>query len=740
MEPLAIKKLDEAVINRIAAGEVIQRPANALKELLENSLDAKSTNIQITLKHGGLKLLQIQDNGTGIRKEDFEIVCERFTTSKLQEFEDLHKISTYGFRGEALASISHIAHLTITSKTKLEICAYQASYIDSKLQGPPKPTAGNQGTIITVEDLFYNMHVRKKALRSPAEEYQKIADVVSKYAIHNAHVGFALKKFGENNDIRTPQNSNHVDNIQIIYGSSIARELIEFSLENQQFQFKANGYISNVNYSPKKFQLLLFINHRLVDCQSLKKCIDQVYATYLPKNAHPFVYLSLELDPNNIDINVHPTKHEVHFLNEDQIIECIATAIETKLLGSNNSRTFFAQAKLPKVMDLQVLELRDKSNPPAKSTQVYNMVRTDAKEQKLEKFFGEAIKKSDKVEEKREQPLKRLNESVTEEELQKHEESFLNRAENLEDLINLNRTVEKASEAVPDKNNPESADVIEIIETSVDNDVKEMEIPSTSKHYEPLNASFIKKVTRHETKLTSVLQLRKEIEQNCHRMLRETFAQHVFVGSVDPAQALIQYNTKMYLCNTRAILCELFYQFVMYNFQNFDSYTFSNKISVFELALTCMELPETGWTPEDGDKAELSKRVTDILIDKGPMMKDYFSVEVDKDGNICSIPILLENYLPDPTGLPLYIVRLATEVNWDSEMECFRTFAQETAKFYAKVPKETNQNEKDWQWVTEQILYPAIKEYFIPPKSFTENGALLEIADLHNLYKVFERC
>lgn len=100
----------------------------------------------------------------------------------------------------------------------------------------------------------------------------------------------------------------------------------------------------------------------------------------------------------------------------------------------------------------------------------------------------------------------------------------------------------------------------------------------------------------------------------------------------------------------------------------------------------------------------------------------------------------LENYLPDPTGLPLYIVRLATEVNWDSEMECFRTFAQETAKFYAKVPKETNQNEKDWQWVTEQILYPAIKEYFIPPKSFTENGALLEIADLHNLYKVFERC
>ena len=343
-----IKKLDEAVVNRIAAGEVIQRPVNAIKEMIENSLDAKSTAIQVTVKSGGLKFLQIQDNGCGIRKEDMAIVCERFTTSKLSKYEDLNSIATYGFRGEALASISHVAHVTITTKTADSNCAYKARFSDGKPKGDPKPCAGNKGTQIVVEDLFYNMMTRKKALKSPGEEYAKIVDVIGKYAIHNSGVAFTVKKHGQNlGDIRTLNSSSIIDNISTIYGANVAKELLSVSCDNPQYGLKVNGYITNANYSVKKLIFLLFINHRLVDSSAIRKAIDAVYSAYLPKGMHPFIYLSLEISPCNVDVNVHPTKHEVHFLHEDSVIEIIQKNVEEKLLGSNSSRTYYTQTLLP---------------------------------------------------------------------------------------------------------------------------------------------------------------------------------------------------------------------------------------------------------------------------------------------------------------------------------------------------------------------------------------------------------
>jgi DNA mismatch repair protein MLH1 len=260
----------------------------------------------------------------------------------------LNKIATYGFRGEALASISHVAHVTIITKTAESNCAFKAQYSDGKPKGEPKPCAGNRGTQITVEDLFYNIMTRKKALKSPGEEYAKIVDVVGKYAIHNSGVAFTVKKHGQNlGDVRTLNTSSIVDNISTIYSASIVKEILEISCDNQQYGFKMNGFITNANYSMKRLTFVLFINHRLVDCSAIRKAIDAVYSAYLPKGTHPFVYLSLEINPLNVDVNVHPTKHEVHFLHEDSIIEVIQKQLEEKLLGCNSSRTYYTQKLLP---------------------------------------------------------------------------------------------------------------------------------------------------------------------------------------------------------------------------------------------------------------------------------------------------------------------------------------------------------------------------------------------------------
>jgi DNA mismatch repair protein MutL len=387
--PPEIKALDPVVVNRIAAGEVIHRPASALKELLENSIDAGATSITVSAREGGLKMLQIADNGHGIRAADLPIVCKRFTTSKLRAFDDLKAIGTYGFRGEALASITHVAHVQITSKTKGQSCAYRARYIDGEL-APMRPgaepraekVAGVVGTQILVEDLFYNVKTRRAALTRPSAEYKLILDVVSKYAIHSGGKGRGItcKKLGKSRsstaDVHTRPSASVLDNIRSVYGRKLTQELIPFkvSLDETQkeargesgggkragdfveeeeeeeedaaskMKFEASGYVSNANWSQRRFEFVLFINHRLVDCALLKRALAAVYTEYLPHGRSPFVYMSIEIAPHLVDVNVHPTKREVLFLHQELLVDTISEALQEVLLGANQSRTFYTQA------------------------------------------------------------------------------------------------------------------------------------------------------------------------------------------------------------------------------------------------------------------------------------------------------------------------------------------------------------------------------------------------------------
>ena len=330
------------------------------------------------------------------QRDDLPILCERFTTSKLKTFEDLTSIGTYGFRGEALASVSHIAHLTITTKTADSSCAWRAHYADGKLvpakpgqSADPKPTAGRGGTQITVEDLFYNVPSRQKAFRSPSEEYAKILDVVGRYAVHCTGVAFSCKKYGTSAmGIATPSNASAVDCIRNIHGSAIANELISFSVSDEKWGFTASGWATNANYHAKKTTILIFINHRSVESSSIKRALEQTYSSFLPKGTHPFIYLSLDIDPSRVDVNVHPTKREVNFLNEDEIIEIICDTIRSDLSKVDVSRTFATQSLLPTARptpQTQPANSKPTEKPPSTPSRPYenNIVRTDPSLRKI---------------------------------------------------------------------------------------------------------------------------------------------------------------------------------------------------------------------------------------------------------------------------------------------------------------------------------------------------------------------
>lgn len=254
---------------------------------------------------------------------------------------------------------------------------------------------------------------------------------------------------------------------------------------------------------------------------------------------------------------------------------------------------------------------------------------------------------------------------------------------------------------------------------------------------------------RRAIKLNSIKELRAEITEITHKGLQEMLQNHSFVGCVNPQWTLIQHHTKLYLLNSTSLSQELFYQILIYDFGNFGVLRLSTPAPLYDLAMLALESDGSGWTEEDGPKEGLAQYIVDFLKNKAEMLEDYFSMEIDQDGNLTGLPLLLDNYTPVMEGLPLFILRLATEVNWDDEKECFRDFSRECSMFYsirkqyileAEPGEEQDAEANLWRWKVEHIIFKAFRTLFSPPKSFSEDGTVLQIANLPDLYKVFERC
>ncbi len=302
---MKIKKLSKETINLISAGEVIDGPSDVLKELIENSVDAKATEILIEVKNSGIDLINIKDNGVGILKEDLKVCLEKYTTSKLETIDDLYSLDSFGFRGEALSTIDAVSKLKIISSTNKDGSGFVLEYNNIS------EISASQGTNIIIEDLFYNVPVRKKFLKSTSSEFSKIYEVFLANVLLNPDITF--KFISEKKNVVFSKTTLENRYIQI-YGSNITSKTVPINVNNDFFTL--TGILTNPTNSIYLSTNFLFINKRFVFSPQIYKTITSAYKDYLMIQQKPFFILFITLNSNTIDVNVHPKKRVVKLQNE----------------------------------------------------------------------------------------------------------------------------------------------------------------------------------------------------------------------------------------------------------------------------------------------------------------------------------------------------------------------------------------------------------------------------------------
>ncbi len=323
--------LDEATINKIAAGEVIERPASVVKELIENSIDAEASDIRIEVIQGGKKLIRITDNGCGMSKEDAALSFVKHSTSKISRSEDIENVMTMGFRGEALSSITAVAKVEIITKTKDDLAGTKVTVHGGKLESISE-TGAADGTTITVEELFYNTPARKKYLKSDTTELAHITDIVTKNALGHNDISFTLLHNG-NEILRSPA-SELRDTIIHIYGQEVARAMVAVDFDSRFA--KVTGFVSKPAVTRGSIDSQSFyINNRSVGSRALSYALRDGYGTLIPKGRFPIAVLKISIDTKEVDVNVHPTKNQVRLSHEREVSDAVSEAVKSALSDEN---------------------------------------------------------------------------------------------------------------------------------------------------------------------------------------------------------------------------------------------------------------------------------------------------------------------------------------------------------------------------------------------------------------------
>ncbi|EAQ88026.1 hypothetical protein CHGG_04645 [Chaetomium globosum CBS 148.51] len=532
-------------------------------------------------------------------------------------------------------------------------------------------TAGSWCRPSLVSRLTRNLWPAAKALRSPSRicsttsppagepsglprtSTTRSSTWLGRYAVHCSNVAFSCKKHGESStSIAVQATASGLDRIRQIYGGSVANELTEFSTSDDRWAFKAEGLATNANYSTKKTTILLFINHRCVESSNIRKAIEQTYSAFLPKNGHPFVYLSLEIDPQRVDVNVHPTKREVNFLNEDEIIQAICEHIRSKLAAVDASRTFLTQSLLPGgTWSGPIPSPHDSAVAAAAPSKTIS---------------GAAAARKTPA---------RANEN-----------NLVRTDTNLRKITSMLSPAAATATATTTTGGPSS------------------DAPAAADLAAAADAIAYETVDREATacRLISVRELRAAVRDDMHHELTEVFANHSFVGVVDERRRLaaIQGGVKLYLVDYGRVCYEYFYQLGLTDFGNFGVIRFSPPLDLKELLTLAAQQEKnaaaaaTAVAEDNGDNdgddefdvAEIVELVGEQLIERREMLLEYFSLEISPTGELLSIPLLVKGYNPAIVKLPRFLLRLGPHVNWGEEKACFEDFLKELASFY--VPEQ----------------------------------------------------
>lgn len=341
-----INILDDLTINKIAAGEVVERPSSVVKELIENCIDAGSTKVIVDIVDGGKKLIRITDNGCGIPSSEVDKSFLRHATSKIKNIDDLYDLYSLGFRGEALASISAVSKLEMITKTKEEAVGTKVLVEGGKIISK-EPVGATNGTTIIIKDIFYNTPVRQKFLKSNHAETINISDLINKLAIGNPGVQFKYVNNGKPM-LNTPGDNKLLSVVRSIYGKEVCENLIPIDFECKHFKLK--GFIGNNNiYRSNKNLQHIYINKRFVKSKIVLDAISEAYKGIIPINKHAVCFLYMEINPSSIDVNIHPTKLEVKFENEQELYIELRDSLRRSLLGASLIGKYETYDKKPSI-------------------------------------------------------------------------------------------------------------------------------------------------------------------------------------------------------------------------------------------------------------------------------------------------------------------------------------------------------------------------------------------------------